>query len=122
MYIFLCTHISPPHPLCANFVRFATFGFFFSTFAPMCKHVTTKGVGVCVYFLKSPRRGHFGKVRVMGGGDHILSSQAPKLGFSTSPRKAWSALHASFTVLGLVLQYIAPLTEKGGMEITSKRG
>ena len=43
---------SRPHPLCANFVRFGTFGLFFYIFTPMCKHVSTWGGvgGMCILF------------------------------------------------------------------------
>ena len=46
-----------------------------TTFASMCKHVVTRGGGggLCVYFFKSARKGHFRNVWVGGGGGgHIF--------------------------------------------------
>ena len=59
-------HISRDHSECANTVGFGTFPRFYELWsnAPKIRPVG----GVCVYFLKSVRKGRFRKVRVRGGG------------------------------------------------------
>ena len=66
-------HISRPHPLCANFVRFATLFGFFLQLLPQCANMSPRGGGgggMCILF-EICEKGRFRNVWVGGGGGGV---------------------------------------------------
>ena len=74
-------HISRDHSECANTMVLALFLGFMNFWSNAPKFCPIGGGGVCVYFLKSVRKGRFRNVGLGGGGvdDHILSKWSCKV-------------------------------------------
>ena len=100
------THISRGHSECDNAVGFGTFRGFSELLVQCAKISLSLWGGVCVYFLKSVRKGRFRNVWVGGGGSEtiFLHNRGPKLDvariFSNLPAQLAEVCNPGFPVPG----------------------